>query len=169
MEACRRQHSQRRGSSKLIKQSPQDSNPKSAELLWKKMVFTPASTPLLPKYHWWWLNTTWQRQENHMSKNTKTKQNSSFILEREMYHRLLLPLPCTDLHAVQRERTAQLSAENGAHALHHGPLSPTSTGGETTQWFSEVCPKLLNPTLALSGSSPTSSLWNKSVVASWAL
>lgn len=169
MEACRRQHSQRRGSSKLIKQSPQDSNPKSAELLWKKIVFTPVSTPLLPKYHWWWLNATWQRQQNHMSKNMKTKQHSSFILEREMYHRLLLPLPCTELHAVQRERTAQLSAENGAHALHHGPLSPTSTGGETTQWFSEVCPKLLKSYPgALWQQSHLQSL-EKSVVASWAL
>lgn len=68
-----------------------------------------------------------------MSKNMKTKQNSSFILEREMYSRLLLPLPWVDLYTVQWERTAQLSAENGAHALHHGQLSPTSTDGETTQ------------------------------------
>lgn len=63
----------------------------------------------------------------------KTTQNSSFTLEREIYHRLLLPLPWVALHTVQWEMTAQLSAENGAHTLHRGQLSPTSTDGETTQ------------------------------------
>lgn len=43
-------------------------------MLWKKMAFTPVRTPLSPKYRFW-LNVTWQRWQNHRSRNRKTKQN----------------------------------------------------------------------------------------------
>lgn len=79
MEACRRLHSQWRGSSKLIQQT---NRPKalglytmSAKLLWKCVAFIPVRTQLTPKYYFW-LNTTWKRWQNHMSRNRKTKQNS---------------------------------------------------------------------------------------------
>lgn len=39
------------------------------------MAFTPMRTPLSPKYRFW-LNTTWQRWQNHTGRNRKTKQNS---------------------------------------------------------------------------------------------
>ena len=62
--------------------------------------------------------------------------------------------PRVDLHAVQWERAAQLSAENRAHTLQHSQLSLTSSDGETTQRLCEVCPGLLKSYLG--------ALWEKS-------